>query len=46
MTKKEEYLSIIKDGKNVFEILNELKKENNSIEALAKLRDFSNAITD
>lgn len=45
MNKKEEYLSLIKDGKNVFEFLEEFKKENNSIDSMVKLREIFPQLT-
>ena len=40
MDAKEKYLQIKKEHKNVFEILNELKKENNSIDFIEKFKKF------
>jgi hypothetical protein len=45
MDAKEKYLAIKKNDKNVFEILNELKKENNSIDSMVKLREIFPELT-
>ncbi|MDR6968505.1 hypothetical protein J2X31_002528 [Flavobacterium arsenatis] len=45
MDAKEKYLKIKKGNKNVFDILNELKKENNSIDSMVKLREVFPELT-
>lgn len=45
MDAKEKYLAIKKNDKNVFEIWNELKKKNNSIDSMVKLREIFPELT-
>lgn len=45
MKSSEKYLNIKKDGKNVFEIFNELKKQNNSMSAMVSLREIFPELT-
>ncbi|AWM13597.1 hypothetical protein DI487_06790 [Flavobacterium sediminis] len=45
MDAKEKYLKIKIGNKNVFDILNELKKESNSIDSIVKLREVFPELT-
>jgi hypothetical protein len=45
MNAKEKYLNIKKGNKNVFDIFNELKKENSSIDSMVKLREIFPELT-